>query len=51
MWAKRLVCMYYNTLCYKTNKDKYTEKTREMAKEMPKMTDSGDYIMTIIKDF
>lgn len=48
MWAKRLVCMYYNTLCYKTNKDKYTEKTREMAKEMPKMTDSGDYIMTII---
>ncbi|MBQ8764139.1 MAG: helix-turn-helix transcriptional regulator [Clostridia bacterium] len=48
MWAKRLVCMYYNTLCYKTKKEKYTEKTREMAKEMPKMTDSGDYIMTII---
>lgn len=48
MWAKRLVCMYYNTLCYKTGKEKYTEKTREMAREMPKMTDSGDYIMTII---
>ncbi len=48
MWAKRLVCMYYNTLCYKTEKEEYTEKTREMAKEMPKMTDSGDYVMTII---
>lgn len=48
MWAKRLVCMYYNTLCYKTKNEKYTEKTRQMAKEMPKMTDSGDYIMTII---
>ena len=48
MWAKRLVCMYYNTLCYKTEKEEYTEKTRQMAKEMPKMTDSGDYIMTII---
>ncbi len=48
MWAKRLVCMYYNTLSYKTQKEKYTQKTREMAKEMPKMTDSGDYILTII---
>ncbi len=48
MWAKRLVCMYYNTLCYKTKNEKYTKKTREMAKEMPKMSDSGDYIMTVI---
>ncbi len=31
MWEKRLVCMYYNTLCYKTEKEKYTEKTREMC--------------------
>ena len=48
MWAKRLVCMYYNTLSHKTQKKKYTDKMLEMAKEMPKMTDCGDYLMTII---
>ncbi len=48
MWAKRLVCMYYNTLSHKTQKEKYTDKMLKTAKEMPKMTDCGDYLMTII---
>lgn len=48
MWAKRLVCMYYNTLSHKTQKKKYTDKMLEIAKEMPKITDCRDYLMTII---
>ncbi len=48
MWAKRLVCMYYNSLSHRTKKEKYTDKMLEMAKEMPKMLDSREYIATVI---
>lgn len=48
MWAKRLVCMYYNTLSHKTQNEKYTQKMLEMSKEMPRMNDSREYISTII---
>ncbi len=48
MCAKRLVCMYYNTLSHTTKKEKYTVKMREIAEEMPNILDSKDYILTII---
>lgn len=48
MRAKRLVCMYYNTLSHVTGKEKYTVKMREIAEEMPNILDSKDYILTII---
>lgn len=48
MRAKRLVCMYYNTLSHVTGKEKYTLKMREIAEEMSNILDSKDYILTII---
>lgn len=48
IWIKRTICMYYNTLSHKTGKDKYTEKMLEIAKEMPCMIDSREYLETII---
>lgn len=48
VWAKRLVCMYYNTLSHKTQKEKYTQKMLAIAKEMPSMFDSRQHIETII---
>lgn len=48
IWIKRRICMYYNTLSHKTGKDKYTEKMLEIAKEMPCMIDSREYLETII---
>ncbi len=48
MWAKRLVCMYYNTLSHKTQKEKYTQKMLEISEEMPRMIDSREYIATVI---
>lgn len=49
IWMKRRVCMYYNTLSHKTGKDKYTAKMLEIAKEMPCMIDSREYLETVIK--
>lgn len=48
MWAKRLACMYYNTLSHKTKNEKHTQKMLEISKEMPKMNDSREYISTVI---
>lgn len=48
IWIKRRICMYYNTLSHKTGKDKYTEKMLEIAKEMPCMIDSREYLETVI---
>lgn len=48
MRAKRIVCMYYNTLSHKTKKEKYTKKMREISKEMPSIFDCRDYLETII---
>lgn len=49
IWVKRVVCMYYNSLSHKTGKEKYTQKMLEIAKEMPCMIDSREYLETIIK--
>ena len=48
IWIKRRVCMYYNTLSHKTGKGKYTDKMLEIAKEMPCMIDSREYLETVI---
>lgn len=48
MWAKRLVCMYYNTLSHKTKKECYTEKMLDILNGMPNMLDSREYIATLI---
>lgn len=47
-WAKRLVCMYYNTLSHKTKKECYTRKMLDILSDMPNMTDSREYIATLI---
>lgn len=48
IWIKRRVCMYYNTLSHKTGKTEYSEKMLEIAKEMPCMIDSREYLETVI---
>ncbi|MBQ3602846.1 MAG: helix-turn-helix transcriptional regulator [Clostridia bacterium] len=48
MWAKRLVCMYYNTLSHKTKKDCYTQKMVDILDGMPNMLDSHEYIATLV---
>lgn len=46
--AKRLVCMYYNTLGHVTGNDKYVEKKMKIADEMPNMINSKEYLMTVM---
>lgn len=46
--AKRLVCMYYNTLGYKTGDEKFVAKKMAIADEMPNMLNSKEYIRTVI---
>ena len=46
--AKRLVCMYYNTLGGKTGDEKYIIKKMAIADEMPNMINSKEYIRTVI---
>lgn len=46
--AKRLVCMYYNTLGHVTGKEKYVEKKMQIADEMPNMINSKEYLMTVV---
>lgn len=46
--AKRLVCMYYNTLGHVTGNEKYVEKKMKIADEMPNMINSKEYLMTVI---
>lgn len=46
--AKRLVCMYYNTLENFTGEKKYSVKKMEIADEMPNMINSKEYLMTVI---
>lgn len=48
IWIKRRICMYYNTLSHKTGKAEYSEKMLEIAKEMPCMIDSREYLETVI---
>lgn len=48
IWAKRLVCMYYNSLSHQTKNEKYTQKMLEIANEMPGMFDSREHLATII---
>lgn len=46
--AKRLVCMYYNTMEYVTNDEKYVQKKMKIADEMPNMINSKEYLMTVM---
>lgn len=46
--AKRLVCMYYNTLGHTTGNEKYVVKKMAIADEMPNMINSKEYIRTVI---
>jgi len=46
--AKRLVCMYYNTLGHVTGDEKYILKKMNIANEMPNMLNSKEYLMTVI---
>ena len=46
--AKRLVCMYYNTMEHITNDEKYIQKKMKIADEMPNMINSKEYLMTVI---
>ena len=48
MWAKRLVCMYYNTLSHKTKKDCHTQRMLEILHGMPNMLDTREYISTLV---
>lgn len=48
VWAKRLTCMYYNTLSHKTKKDCYIQKMLDLLECMPNMMDSREYISTLI---
>lgn len=48
IWAKRLVCMYYNTLSYVTKKEKYIQKMLDISKEMPSINDSREHLATVI---
>ena len=48
MWAKRLVCMYYNTLSHKTKKDCYTKRMLDILNGMPNMLDTREYISTLV---
>lgn len=46
--AKRLVCMYYNTLGFVTKDEKYIRKKMDIADEMPNMLNSKEYLMTVM---
>lgn len=46
--AKRLVCMYYNTMEHITNDEKYIQKKMKIAAEMPNMINSKEYLMTVM---
>lgn len=46
--AKRLVCMYYNTLGYVTKNEKYVHKKMNIVEEMPNMINSKEYLMTVV---
>lgn len=46
--AKRLVCMYYNTMGHVTKDEKYVSKKMAIADEMPNMMNSKEYIRTVI---
>lgn len=48
MWAKRLVCMYYNTLSHKTKKVCYTQRMLDILYSMPNMLDTREYISTLV---
>ena len=48
MQAKRLVCMYYNTIGHTTKKEKYIDKKMKIADEMPNMINSKEYLMTVM---
>lgn len=48
IWAKKLVCMYYNTLSHKTKNEKYTQEMLNISNEMPSIFDSREYITTVI---
>ncbi len=46
--AKRLVCMYYNTLSHTADEEKFNRKKMEIADEMPNMINSKEYLMTVM---
>ena len=46
--AKRLVCMYYNTMEHVTNDEKYIQKKMKIADEMSNMINSKEYLMTVM---
>lgn len=46
--AKRLVCMYYNTLEHVTGEEKYRDKKMAIADEMPNMINSKEYLRTVM---
>lgn len=46
--AKRLVCMYYNTLSHTLDEEKFNRKKMEIADEMPNMINSKEHIMTVM---